>query len=160
MKQTHMICFVFLFLFSSRSVFSQTDDAAAVREALINEGAAFERNDMAGVEKHWANDDSVVVFENGHANYGWSDYKNNHLGPEMAEMKNVSFKMDDIRVKTEGTLAYATFKYTLSADLQDQHVEGSGLGTAVLEKRGKDWMIVHWHSSSPRKLPVEKKPNQ
>ncbi len=160
MKTTQIIYSVFLVFISFSLAFSQTDDAAAVRQVLLSEAVAFERNDMPGVEKHWANDDAVVVFENGHANYGWSDYKNNHLGPEMAEMKNASFKMADIRVKTERTLAYATFKYTIAADLKDRHIEGSGLGTAVLEKREKDWVIVHWHSSSPRRPPAQTQPNQ
>ncbi|MCI0413320.1 nuclear transport factor 2 family protein, partial [bacterium] len=76
------------------------------------------------------------------------------------EMKNVSFKITDIRVQTERTLGYATFNYTLAADLEDRHVEGSGLGTAVLEKRGKDWVIIHWHTSSPRRPPAQTQPNQ
>ena len=29
-----------------------------------------------------------------------------------------------------------------------------GLGTALLEKRGDDWGIVHWHSSAPRRAPA------
>ncbi|MGH9872291.1 MAG: nuclear transport factor 2 family protein [Pyrinomonadaceae bacterium] len=28
------------------------------------------------------------------------------------------------------------------------------MGTAVLEKRGQDWKIVHWHSSAPRRAPT------
>ena len=160
MKIARKFYFVILVLISSSFVFSQTDDIAAVRQVLLGEAIAFERNDMAAVEKHWATDESVIVFENGHANYGWSDYKNNHLGPEMAEMKNTSFKMADIKVKTEGTLAYATFKYTIAADLKNRRMEGNGLGTAVLEKRGKDWVIIHWHSSSPRRPPAQTQPNQ
>ena len=156
----YLIYLALIVLIPSTFVFSQNDDAAAVREVLIKEGTAFERNDMPGMEKLWANDDSVVVFENGHANYGWSDYKNNHLGPEMAEMKNTSFKVTDIKVKTERALAYATFKYTIAADLKERRIEGSGLGTAVLEKRGKEWVIVHWHSSSPRRPPAQTQPNQ
>lgn len=34
----------------------------------------------------------------------------------------------------------------------------NGLGTAVFEKRGKDWKIMHWHTSAPRSKPTEKKP--
>jgi hypothetical protein len=51
-------------------------------------------------------------------------------------------------------LILGTFKYTISADIGTRHVDGAGLGTAVLEKRGQDWRIVHWHSSAPRRAPA------
>ncbi len=35
-----------------------------------------------------------------------------------------------------------------------RHVDGGGLGTAVLEKRDGQWRIVHWHSSAPRRAPA------
>jgi hypothetical protein len=35
-----------------------------------------------------------------------------------------------------------------------RHVDGAGLGTAVLEQRDGRWQIVHWHSSAPRRAPA------
>ena len=126
----------------------------AVREVLIQSASAFEKGDMAALEKLWANDESVTVFESGHANYGWADYRDHHLGPEMKEMKNTKYILSDIKVKVSGNTAWATFKYAISADIGTRHVDGAGLGTAVLEKRGADWRIVHWHSSAPRRAPA------
>lgn len=130
------------------------DPAEHVREVLVQSTTAFERGDMAALEKTWANDESVTVFEQGHANYGWKDYRDNHLGPEMKEMKNTKYSLSDIKAKVEGSTAWATFKYTISADVGARHVDGGGLGTAVLEKRGQQWQIVHWHSSAPRRAPA------
>lgn len=132
---------------------SQTahDPAEHIREVLLQSAKAFASGDMAALEKTWANDESVTVFESGHANYGWADYRDNHLGPEMKEMKNTKYMLSDIRVKVSGSTAWATFKYAISADVGNRQVEGGGLGTAVLEKRGQDWKIVHWHSSAPRR---------
>ncbi len=129
------------------------DPAEQIRAVLLQNAAAFERGDMAAVEKAWANDESVTVFESGHANYGWADYRDKHLGPEMKEMKNTKYTLSDIKVKVSGDTAWATFKYAISADIGTRHVDGGGLGTAVLEKRGQDWKIVHWHSSAPRRAP-------
>ncbi len=130
------------------------DPAEHVREVLVQSTTAFERADMAALEKTWANDASVTVFESGHANYGWADYRDNHLGPEMKEMKNTKYTLSDIKIKVSGDTAWATFKYTISAEVGARHVDGAGLGTAVLEKRGQDWKIVHWHSSAPRRAPA------
>lgn len=130
---------------------SAQDNEKSVREVLMQSAAAFEKRDMAALEKLWANDESVTVFESGHANYGWADYRDKHLGPEMKEMKNTKYTLSDIKVKVSGNTAWATFKYGISADIGTRHVDGGGLGTAVLEKRGDDWKIVHWHSSAPRR---------
>lgn len=133
---------------------SARDDEKSVREVLIQSASSFEEGDMAALEKIWANDESVTVFESGHANYGWADYRDHHLGPEMKEMKNTKYTLSDIKIKVSGNTAWATFKYAISADIGTRHVDGAGLGTAVLEKRGQDWRIVHWHSSAPRRAPA------
>lgn len=132
---------------------SAQDDEKSVRDVLVQSATGFEKGDMAALEKLWANDESVTVFESGHANYGWVDYRDHHLGPEMKEMKNTKYTLSDIKVKVSGNTAWATFKYTISADIGTRHVDGAGLGTAVLEKRGQDWRLVHWHSSAPRRAP-------
>jgi len=137
---------------------SRTDDGSAVREALVENAAGFERNDIARVSKVWAQDESVTVFEGGHANYGWADYRDHHLVPEMAELKNTKYALGDIKIRVSGDSAWATFKYTVSADLKDKHVESAGLGTAILEKRAGRWLIVHWHSSSQRRVPAGQSP--
>lgn len=58
-----------------------------------------------------------------------------------------------------GKMAYATFKYTISGDSEGRHFDSGGLGTAVLEKRAGKWIIVHWHSSAPRRQPAPPKPS-
>jgi ketosteroid isomerase-like protein len=130
------------------------DPAEHIREVLTKTAAAFERGDLAALDKLWANDESVTVFESGHANYGWVDYRDHHLAPEIKEMKNVKYAVSDVRAKVSGTTAWATFKYALSADVGERRVEVAGLGTAVLERRGQEWRIVHWHTSAPRRAPA------
>lgn len=132
---------------------AQTSDEKAVRDVLTREAAAIEKGDLAALDKIWATDESVTVFESGHANYGWSDYREHHLAPELKEFKNTKYAFLDVQVKVDGKTAWATFKYTLSADIGARHVDAGGLGTVVLEKREGNWRIVHWHSSAPRRQP-------
>ncbi|MBA3784819.1 MAG: nuclear transport factor 2 family protein [Acidobacteria bacterium] len=135
------------------NVSAQMSEEKAVVEVLRQNATAFAKNDLATLDKVWANDEAVTVFENGHANYGWSDYRNNHLAPEMKEIKNTKYALSDIKVKIDSKTAWATFKYTISGDADGKHFDGGGLGTAILEKRGGRWQIVHWHSSAPRRAP-------
>ena len=141
---------------------AQGNDEAAVRDVLLKSASSFEKNDLATATQVWANDESLTVFEQGHANYGWTDYRDNHLGPEMREMKNTKYAFSDIKIHLAGKTAWATFKYTISADVMDngkqRHVDGGGLGTAVLEQRHGQWRIVHWHSSAPRRAPATSAP--
>ena len=129
-----------------------SDPVAAV---LIRNAHGFETGDLAMLDTLWAHDEGVTVFESGYANYGWKDYRDHHLKPEIEEMKNVRYQLSDIKSRVSGDTAGATFKYTISADLKDRHVDASGLGTAVLEKRAGEWKIVHWHTSAPRRPPAQ-----
>ena len=137
---------------------AQDNSEAAVREALTKSAASFEKNDLAMASQVWASDESLTVFESGHANYGWADYRDHHLVPEMGEMKNTKYGFTDVKIHLAGKTAWATFKYSISADVPDngktRHVDGGGLGTAILEQRDGRWQIVHWHSSAPRRAPV------
>ena len=144
---------------NSRSIgTSIADDEAAVRDVLLRSASSFAKNDIAEATKVWANDESLTVFESGHANYGWADYRDHHLIPEMNEMKNTKYALSDIKIHLAGNTAWATFKYTISADVMSngtqRHVDGAGLGTAILENRDRQWRIVHWHSSAPRRPPA------
>jgi ketosteroid isomerase-like protein len=140
--------------FAVLTAVAAASDEDDVRQTLMQSAAGFEKGDMAVLNRVWANDESVTVFESGHANYGWADYRDRHLMPEMKEMKNTKYTLSDIKVKVAGTTAWATFKYAISADIGTRHVDGGGLGTAILEKRDGRWQIVHWHSSAPRRAPA------
>lgn len=145
------------FIFAERSIHATAykDDEAAVREALLKSALSFEKNDRRMASEVWANDESLTVFEQGHANYGWVDYRDNHLFPEMGEIKNTKYQLSDIRIHLAGKTAWATFKYTISGDTEEngkqRHFDSAGLGTAVLEERQGHWHIMHWHSSAPRR---------
>ena len=131
------------------NVSAQTDEVKAVTDVLTREAQAVEKGDLAALDKIWANSEDVTVFESGHANYGWTDYRNNHLAPELREFKNTKYAFSNLKIKVSGAMALATFKYTLSADFKERKTDSGGLGTAVLEKRRGKWVIVHWHSSAP-----------
>lgn len=151
-------CFVVLGLIAGSSIWfstasAQTDEVKAVTDVLTREAQAIEKGDLAALDKIWANSEDVTVFESGHANYGWTDYRNSHLAPELKEFKNTKYAFSDLKVKVDGKTAWATFKYALAAEMGTRKIESGGLGTAILEKRGGDWRIVHWHSSAPRRQP-------
>jgi len=151
-------------LASAASGTAALDDEAEVRDVLLKSASSFAKNDIAEASKVWVNDSSLTIFESGHANYGWTDYRDHHLVPEMSEMKNTKFELTDIKIHLAGKTAWATLKYSIAADVMEhgktRHVDGGGLGTAILEKRSDGWRIVHWHSSAPRRATSASPPNK
>ncbi len=89
----------------SESVSGQNDEVKAVTDVLTSEAAAVEKGDLAALDMLWANDESVTVFESGHANYGWNDYRNSHLAPELKAFKNTKYAFSDLKMKVDGKMA-------------------------------------------------------
>jgi ppGpp synthetase/RelA/SpoT-type nucleotidyltranferase len=97
-----------------------TDTAAEATAVLRQNARAFETGDMKTLDALWAHDSDVTVFESGHANYGWADYRDHHLKPEVEEMKSVKYQLTEIKTRVAGTTAWSTFKYSISADYKGQ----------------------------------------
>ena len=144
------LCLVGITTAQSPSSQPQTE-AEAVRQVLLDNARAFEKGDLAALERFWANDEKLTVFEGGHINTGWIDYRDHHLKPELKELKEVWYSLSNLHVHLAGTTAWATFEYAISGTTGKELFQGGGLGTAILEKREGRWRIVHWHSSNKPK---------
>lgn len=158
-------CLAFLVLVPAAATAHEPTPAAKdgdpqVRDVLMRNAKGFETGNLKMLNDLWAHSPDVTVFESGHANYGWEDYRDHHLKPELEEMKNVRYRLSDIKTRADGRTAWATFTYSISADMKERHVEGAGLGTAVLENRDGGWKIVHWHTSALRRPPAAGEPKK
>lgn len=145
-----------LVTFAATAAQPAADPVADATAVLLQNARAFETADMKTLDTLWAHEADVTVFESGHANYGWSDYRDHHLKPEVEEMKSVKYQLTDIKTRVAGATAWSTFKYSIRAEYKGQRIDSAGLGTAVLENRDGSWKIVHWHTSAPRRKPAEK----
>ena len=102
----------------------------------------------------------VTIFEGGHVNTGWVDYRDNHLGPELKEMEDLRFSHVEVvpHVISDAT-AYVTAEYRLKTKMDGKPVDAEGLETLVLVKGADgEWKIRHSHTSSRRKPPPSAKP--
>ncbi|MCI0693922.1 nuclear transport factor 2 family protein [candidate division KSB1 bacterium] len=159
MKTRSLICFISLVLISG--VFAQQSNdnqAAAVTEILNKYAAAVQSKNLSEVEKYVVATDAFSMFEGGHINWGWIDYRDNHLGPELKEFKEIQYSFSDIKTRVSGDMAYATFKSHIAVKMELREVEGESLATAILMKTADGWKIQHIHTSRiPPKKPEEKK---
>ena len=116
--------------------------------------AAAERNDLAALDTLYAGD-SLTVVEGTGINRGWADYRDNHLGPEMKEMKNFRYRPFEIHARASGNLGWATFRYALSAEVEGKPVDVVGRGTAILQRRGNRWVVRHTQTTSRPRRPTD-----
>ena len=127
-------------------------DQVDVERTLRALFAATERKDLAALDTLYAGD-SLTYVEGAGINRGWSDYRDNHLGPELKEIGNFRYRPFEIAVRTSGNLAWATFRYALAGDLPQQKLDHLGRGTAILERRGTRWVVRHTQTSSRPRRP-------
>jgi len=129
-------------------------DKLAVQAQLIASAAAFEHHDLAALAKTYVNDSSLTIFEGGEVNKGWVDYRDNHIKPELAEIKVVHYTLTEIGTHIEGNTAWATFNYHIAGSTEKRTFDSFGIGTAILQKSDGIWRIVHWHSTKSPKRPT------
>ena len=112
---------------------------------------AFNAKDLTKLAAFY--DPDVTIFEGGHVNNGWTDYRDNHLGPELKEMDDLHFAHLEVvpHLLSDGT-AYVTAKYRLKTKVEGNLIDAEGLETLILGM-GADarWKIRHAHTSSRRK---------
>lgn len=159
MKARSLICFISLVLISG--IFAQQNidnQAAAVTEVLNKYAAAVQNKNLSEVEKYVVASEAFSMFEGSHINWGWVDYRDNHLGPELKEFKEIQYSFSDVKTRVSGDMAYATFKSHIVVKMESREVEGESLATAILMKTADGWKIQHMHTSRiPPKKPDEKK---
>jgi ketosteroid isomerase-like protein len=130
-----------------------SDDVAAVRRVIEAVAEFTQGKNLAAMDTLYAPGHAVYIIEGAGVNHGWQDYRDNHLGRELAEFQNLRYRHYAIEPTIRGNVAWVSFQYDLAMDTRNGHVELEGRGTAILEKRNGRWVIAHQHTSGRRKQP-------
>jgi uncharacterized protein (TIGR02246 family) len=111
-----------------------------VTETITRFERAVQARNLAGVAAVVADD--IVVFENGHRNDGWSDFRDNHLVPEMKEpAPPMSSQL--VKVVANPAMAWAYTRTEMLAGPKGAQKASHLLWSVyVLEKREGAWKIT------------------
>lgn len=123
------------------------EDAAEIRALMERLAALMQAGDLAPLDSIYAPGAEVHIIEGSGVNHGWAEYRDHHLKPELEAFENFRYRYYAIEPRVRGDVAYAPFRYELSADTERGRIEIEGRGTAVLERNGGRWRIVHMHTS-------------
>jgi ketosteroid isomerase-like protein len=119
---------------------ADVDPETAAKDVVTRFERALQDHDVPAVAALVADD--VVVFENGHRNDGWQDFRDNHLVPEMKEPKR-PMKTAPVMFRATPQMAWGYTKTELFVDPKKPGTVSHVLWSVyVLELRPEGWKIV------------------
>ncbi len=144
-----LFCVIWLSLSGSSFALDEGSDKATLLGAVEKYYSAFEAKNLSSLGT--VVDPEIVVLEGTYKNVGWSDYRDNHIGPEMKEWK--SFKAKDRKlVKAEVTkeMGYVIMELSYEIVLEKRTVKMNAVDTFVLTPFQNQWRVKHIHSSTKK----------
>lgn len=115
--------------------------------------AAWNTLNVDSAAPYYAKDAGLVFYDIAPLKYnGWEEYKNgvnSNFFDKVSSAKLVPYH--DLKITLRGNVAWTTLTFHFSAAFKTGTVlELDCRHTAIWERRGKQWMIVHEHVSVPR----------
>lgn len=158
-KFAYFAFFLFIFAapaFAQKAAAAKADPAKDVREAFDRLMDGIRQVDVAKVMSVYDNSDRTLFFNNnGSVTMGWQQMKENRES-SYAKTKNVTLETTGVRVEMLGpSAAYVSCKWKQSQEYEGELESASGRMTLIFKKVGKDWKVVHLHTS-PDNVPVSR----
>lgn len=129
----------------SKTKVDPTKEIRAVFDRLIE---GIKQSDAEKVMSVYVNNEDILFFNNnGSVTRGWTQMKSNRESA-YKNAANVSLETTGVRIEMLGTTgAYLTCKWKQSQEYNGKLETASGRMTLVFKKIGKDWKVVHLHTS-------------
>src|SRR5437899_9317124 len=109
-----------------------------VRNVISRFEVALQTHDIQGIEALVSHD--IVVFENGHRNDGWQDFRDHHLLPEF-KASSTQYKTEVVRVESTPSLAWGYSKMN-RAHIQKKDDSPDVWTIYVLRRNETSWKII------------------
>ncbi len=150
----NFLIFGFIILTLTFSAFGQkkttvkVDPSKDVRAAFDRLVEGIKQNDADKVMSVYEDSDRTLFFNyNGTATIGWQNMLTNRKS-SYAKTLNTSLDITGLRVEIlSPTSAYVSCKWKQTQEFNNQLESSSGRMTLIFKKIGKDWKIVHLHTS-------------
>lgn len=95
--------------------------------------------------------EDMVIVESGEENASRADYADHHLPADMAFSATMKRRATARTVHAGAKYAWILSSTRTTGTYKGRAIDSMGKETVVLEKRGGKWLIVHLHSSTPRR---------
>ena len=148
---TAIIVTLALSAFGQKAAVGKVDSTKGVRDAFDRLIDGVKQVDVDKVMGVYEKSDSLLIFNNnGTATNGWDNVKAN-VTSTYAKLTNVTIDITGLRVEMLGPRsAYLTCKWKQTQENDGKLESAAGRMTLVFRLIGKDWKIVHRHTSPDR----------
>lgn len=130
----------------------KSGDAGEFKELIRQYYEAWSSGNTDNPAKLYAKDSNLVFYDIAPLKYnGWEDYKQGVQKNLLDNMTSAALTAkDDLALTRKGNIAWTTVTGHISAKMKDgKTLEADIRHTAIWEKRGGKWLIVHEHMSVP-----------
>ncbi len=148
-----VLALTFILFISCQQNVNIESEKTAIKTVLDNYIASIEQEDLELYARNMAQDPDMVNFGGfGDPIIGWDALKkviedqNATLSQTKIDVTNLA-----IHVSETGKLAWANCLWSFKAVMGENPIELPVRCTWILEKRGNNWVIVHFHKSMPAK---------
>ncbi len=137
--------------FGQKAGGGSNDPAKGVRDTFERLVEGIKQVDVDKVMSTYEKSDRLLIFNNnGSATIGWENVKGN-VTSSYAKVSNVTLEITGLRVEMMGkTAAYVSCKWKQTQENNGTVENSAGRMSLVLKLIGKDWKIVHRHTSPDR----------
>ena len=127
---------------------AKPDPTKPVRDAFERLLEGIRQVDAVKVMSVYYNSERTLFFNNnGSATLGWNNMRQNRESL-YEKTKNVSLEATGVRVEMLGPRsAYVSCKWKQSQEYEGKLEQASGRMTLIFRQIGKDWKVVHAHTS-------------
>ena len=120
--------------------------AATPGETLAAFHAALHDGDQARAMALLSPD--AVIYEAGHVERSRSEYADHHLADDIAFARATTRKVLRHKERIEGNIAMILDETESRGTFRNKTIDALGTETALLEKKGDGWAVLHFHWSS------------
>lgn len=122
-------------------------EAERIEEVVRGVLDAYRAADYELMARYYAPEVTMVSFRYESALTGWANVRRAYLAQETG-LKYVELAREETLIERRGKFAWVYYRWSFVGKVNDQYVTTLGHTTLVLEKRGRNWLIVHNHTSA------------
>jgi ketosteroid isomerase-like protein len=134
--------------YGQKAAAGKIDPAKGVREVFERLIDGIKQVDVDKVMGTYEKSDRLLIFNNnGSATIGWDNVKSN-VESSYSKITNVTLEVTGLRIEMlNKTSAYVSCKWKQSQENEGKLENASGRMTLVFRLIGKEWKVVHRHTS-------------
>lgn len=132
---------------AQKAATGKVDPTKDVHDAFDRLIDGIKQVDVDKVMDSYEKSDRLLIFNNnGTATIGWNNVRDN-VKATYTKTTNVTLDITGLRIELLGRTAYVTCKWKQSQEFDGKLENASGRMTLIYRLIGKDWKVVHRHTS-------------